>query len=64
MYFVYPEHVETLAIIITLSKKCEMTAWHKLDCEQITKDDPTCRCMQIDHHVGAYRVAKFVGLTR
>jgi len=39
-----------------------MTDWHKLNCDQITQDKPTCRCVQIDHHVGALHVADFLGL--
>lgn len=41
-----------------------MSGWHALDCNQITNDNPTCRCMQIDYHVGAFKVALYLGLTK
>lgn len=46
-----------------MSKKRKITAWHKLNCKQITDYNPTCRCMQVNHHVDAYHVAKFLGMT-
>lgn len=42
----------------------KMNMWHGLNCNQITNDNPTCKCMQINHHVGAYIIAKFLGLTK
>ena len=40
-----------------------MNHWHMLSCEQVQFDKPNCRYMQIDHHVGAFRVTVLLGLT-
>jgi len=45
---------------MTQTNQTVMSAWHYLDCDQTTKDNPTCRCMQIDHHVGTYLVFKWI----
>lgn len=39
-----------------------MNEWHKLNCEQAQVKNPTCRCMQVDYHCGAYEVACMLGL--
>lgn len=39
-----------------------MNEWHELSCEQTQVKNPTCRCMQIDHHIGSYRLACSMGL--
>ena len=40
--------------------KVGMKQWHTLDCEQVTNDNPTCRCMQLDHHIGVRMVANYI----
>jgi len=37
--------------------------WHRLQCSQVQEEKPTCRCAEPIHHVGAYLVATFLGLT-
>jgi hypothetical protein len=41
-----------------------MKIWHKLDCNQaqIKDEDCRCRCAEPISHVGAFRVAGFLGL--
>jgi len=36
--------------------------WHSLQCSQVQKENPTCRCAEPVHHVGAFHVAVFLGL--
>ena len=36
--------------------------WHNLQCNQVQEENPTCRCAEPVHHVGAFNVAVFLGL--
>ena len=37
---------------------------HYVSCDQIGIENPTCRCSEPNHHVGAYQVAKYLGMTK
>ena len=38
--------------------------WHFLHCNQVQKENPKCRCAEPVHHVGAFEIAIFLGLTK
>jgi len=37
---------------------------HFLSCDQIGRGNDYCKCLEPKHHVGAFEVAVFLGLTK
>jgi len=38
--------------------------WHRVTCDQIGLENPTCKCSDHNHHVGAFLVAQYLGMTK